>query len=230
MQWMQQFHSLIWFDFISHYYDLISFQDPHNVLYMCRNYYTLTFSCLILISKFVVFPCTLQIWSANVLSRSADRLTYELGNKRWNRVLYPGTELSFEFLGYLGQGNDDGTRGTANLNGNGMCSQVCDWSLITFMMSITHALQGRIQYCFWGGGGGCALTHITSEKPEVPIPGGQKKNPEQSIQSIFRTLLWSTVIFFHLAGTSFPHYDNTKIHKFGWELFILWVISYGLSF
>ena len=28
---------------------------------------------------------------------------------------------------------------------------------------------------------------------------------------------------------SFPH-NNTKIIKFGWELFILWVISYGLSF
>ena len=31
------------------------------------------------------------------------------------------------------------------------------------------------------------------------IPGGPIKT-EQSIQSIFRTLLWSTVIFFHLAG------------------------------
>ena len=30
--------------------------------------------------------------------------------------------------------------------------------------------------------------------------------------------------------TSFPHYNNTKIIKFGWKLFILWVISYGLSF
>ena len=29
---------------------------------------------------------------------------------------------------------------------------------------------------------------------------------------------------------SFPHYNNTKIIKFGWKLFILWVISYGLSF
>ena len=31
-------------------------------------------------------------------------------------------------------------------------------------------------------------------------------------------------------GASFPHYNNTKIIKFGWELFILWVISHGLSF
>ena len=29
---------------------------------------------------------------------------------------------------------------------------------------------------------------------------------------------------------SLPHYNNTKIIKFGWELFILWVISYELSF
>ena len=62
------------------------------------------------------------------------------------------------------------------------------------------------------------------------IPGGPIK-PEQSIQSIFRTLLWSTVIFFTLLDrASFPHYNNTKIIKFGWKLFILWVISYGLSF
>ena len=62
------------------------------------------------------------------------------------------------------------------------------------------------------------------------IPGGPKKT-EQSIQSIFQDLLWSTVIFFTLLDrTSFPHYNNTKIIKFGWELFILWVISYGLSF
>ena len=33
-----------------------------------------------------------------------------------------------------------------------------------------------------------------------------------------------------LDRASFPHYNNTKIIIFGWELFILWVISYGLSF
>ena len=33
-----------------------------------------------------------------------------------------------------------------------------------------------------------------------------------------------------LDRASFPHYNNTKIIKFGWELFILGVISYGLSF
>ena len=33
-----------------------------------------------------------------------------------------------------------------------------------------------------------------------------------------------------LDRTSFPHYNNTKIIKFGWKLFILWEVSYGLSF
>ena len=33
-----------------------------------------------------------------------------------------------------------------------------------------------------------------------------------------------------LDRASFPHYYNTKIIKFGWELFILLVISYRLSF
>ena len=39
------------------------------------------------------------------------------------------------------------------------------------------------------------------------------------------------LFFFTLLDrASFPHYNNTNIIKFGWELFILWVISYGLSF
>ena len=54
----------------------------------------------------------------------------------------------------------------------------------------------------------------------------KKRNSQYS--RFFRTLLWSTVIFFTLLNrASFPHYNNTKIIKFGWELFILWVISYG---
>ena len=48
----------------------------------------------------------------------------------------------------------------------------------------------------------------------------------------FRTLLSDQQLSFFtlLDRASFPHYNNTKIIKFGWELFILWVISYGLSF
>ena len=63
------------------------------------------------------------------------------------------------------------------------------------------------------------------------IPGGPQKT-EQSIQSIFQDFaLINIYLFFTLLGrASFTHYNNTKIIKFGWELYILWVISYGLSF
>ena len=54
------------------------------------------------------------------------------------------------------------------------------------------------------------------------------KKKEQSIQDF--ALINSYLFFTWLDRVSFPHYNNTKIIKFGWELFILWVISYGLSF
>ena len=37
------------------------------------------------------------------------------------------------------------------------------------------------------------------------------------------------ILFTLLDRASYSHYINTNIIKFGWELFILWVISYGLS-
>ena len=59
----------------------------------------------------------------------------------------------------------------------------------------------------------------------------KKRNSRYS--RFFRTLLWDQQLsFFNLVldRASFPHYNNTKIIKFGWEYIILWVISYGLSF
>ena len=56
--------------------------------------------------------------------------------------------------------------------------------------------------------------------------------PHQTEQSVFLGL-WSNqqlLFFTFLDRASLPHYNNTKIIKFGWKLFILWVISYGLSF
>ena len=75
-----------------------------------------------------------------------------------------------------------------------------------------------------------SLTGPPVELHLIDIPGGPKKwNSRYS--RVFRTLLWSKVIFFTLLDReSFPHYNNTKIIKFGWELFILWVISYGPLF
>ena len=78
------------------------------------------------------------------------------------------------------------------------------------------------------------MTH--SQKPR----GGLEKTlyrvaPQKTRNSrysrFFSTLLRSTVVFFILLDrASFSHYNNIKIINFGWELFILWVISYGLSF
>ena len=61
---------------------------------------------------------------------------------------------------------------------------------------------------------------------------GVSELTERSIQSIFRTLLWSTFFFSFslLDGTSSSHYIDTNIIKFGWKLFVLWIISDGLSF
>ena len=60
-----------------------------------------------------------------------------------------------------------------------------------------------------------------------------KKSPTE--QSIFQDFALINSYLFSpcwVYRASFPHYNtsNTKIIKFGWELFILWVISYGLSF
>ena len=56
--------------------------------------------------------------------------------------------------------------------------------------------------------------------------------PNKTEQSIFLGLCSDQQLSFFtlLDRPSFPHYNNTKIIKFGWELFILWVISYGLWF
>ena len=56
--------------------------------------------------------------------------------------------------------------------------------------------------------------------------------PKKTEQSDFLGLCADQHLSFYtlLYRASFPHYNNTKIIKFGWELFILWLISYGLSF
>ena len=61
--------------------------------------------------------------------------------------------------------------------------------------------------------------------------GWPPKKGNSRYTRFYRTLLCSTVIFFTLLDrASFPYYNNTKIIKFGWELFILWVISFMDSF
>ena len=60
------------------------------------------------------------------------------------------------------------------------------------------------------------------------IPGGNKKNGTVDLSGLCSDQQLS--FFTLLDRASFPHYYNTKIIKFGWEFFILWVSSYGLSF
>ena len=63
------------------------------------------------------------------------------------------------------------------------------------------------------------------------IPGGPPKNGTVDTVDFSGLCSDQQLSFFTLLDrASFPHYNNTKIIKFGWELFILWVISYGPSF
>ena len=75
-------------------------------------------------------------------------------------------------------------------------------------------------------------TSIYWVAPPPPPKKKKKKKTEQSIQSIFQDFALINSYLFSPCWIEhfFPHYNNTKIIKFGWELFILWVISYGLSF
>ena len=73
--------------------------------------------------------------------------------------------------------------------------------------------------------------NLTSASPSSylieAIPGG----PKNGTVNFLGLCSDQQLSFFTLLDrTSFPHYNNTKIIKFGWKLFILWVISYGLLF
>ena len=66
--------------------------------------------------------------------------------------------------------------------------------------------------------------------PNFPFSG--KTSPKKPRNNRFLGLCsHQQLSFFTLLDRTFSlHYNNTKIIKFGWKLFILWVISYGLSF
>ena len=69
-----------------------------------------------------------------------------------------------------------------------------------------------------------------------PIPGGPRKKPRNSRYSrFFRILLWLTVTFWSPCWIEiyFPHYNNTKIIKFGTRTFyfmsnFLWTVIFGI--
>ena len=93
---------------------------------------------------------------------------------------------------------------------------VCKWNEIFYEKSVYWSVVSALQY------------KVLRSHVELTI---YRVAPQNRNSRFFRTLLYLTVIFFILLHkASFPHCSNTKIIKFGWELFILWVISYGLSF
>ena len=73
-------------------------------------------------------------------------------------------------------------------------------------------------------------SNIYSGWPPPPPPKKKKKKKKKTRNSRFSALCSDQQLSFFtlLDRASFPHYNKTKIIKFGWELFILWVFSYGL--
>ena len=77
------------------------------------------------------------------------------------------------------------------------------------------------------------LEHVISANVRLQhFPfSGKTSPPKTTEQSILGLCSNQQLSFFTLLDrTYFLHYNNTKIIKFGWKLFILWVISYRLSF
>ena len=59
-----------------------------------------------------------------------------------------------------------------------------------------------------------------------PPPKKKKKKKPGSVDGLCSDQQLS--LYTLLDRASFPHYNNSKIIKFGWELLMLWVIYYGL--
>ena len=78
------------------------------------------------------------------------------------------------------------------------------------------------------------LEHVISANVRLQhFPFSGKTSPPKNNGTINFLGLCSNqqLSFFTLLDrTYFLHYNNTKIIKFGWKLFILWVIFYRLSF
>ena len=84
----------------------------------------------------------------------------------------------------------------------------------------------------WGDHLNCQIVCLPIGPAQSAFSDIYRVAPPKMEQSIFLGLCSDQQLSFFtlLDKTSFPHYDNTKIIKIGWKLFILWVISYGLSF
>ena len=86
---------------------------------------------------------------------------------------------------------------------------------------------GKVEACTWLPF--IAMQGDCSTQTCIPYTGW----PPKKRNSQFFLGLYSDQQFYFftlLDRAYFLYYNNTKIIKFGWEIFILWAISYGLSF
>ena len=117
------------------------------------------------------------------------------------------------------------------------CSNIFDINKDKIIWSVDKVTRcfKRLECNAWTNSKAFNRDHVSSciihgSKVRATIPGGPEIT-EQSIQSIFQDFALINSYFFTLLDrASIFHYNNTKINKFGWKLFILWDISYGLSF
>ena len=85
---------------------------------------------------------------------------------------------------------------------------------------------------FWLSGFYSRARYVSQCRDYNNFPSQVKLHPKKRNNLILLGLCSDEQLSFFilLDRTSFLYYNNTKIIKFGWKLFILWVISYRLSF
>ena len=85
---------------------------------------------------------------------------------------------------------------------------------------------------FWLSGSYSRARYVSQCRGYNIFPSQVKLHPKKQNNLILLGLCSDEQLSFFilLDRTSFLYYNNTKIIKFGWKLFILWVISYRLSF
>ena len=85
---------------------------------------------------------------------------------------------------------------------------------------------------FWLSGSYSRARYVSQCRVTEFFPAQVKLHPKKRNNRCFLGLCSNKQLSFLIVldRASFLHYNNTKIIKFGWKLFILWVISYRLSF
>ena len=191
------------------------------------SYYQYIFLCLILLSLVEIE----EYKQAKECFHRALEIEFKVGYDR-RSIDYEDLKDDLESLLKKLHKNTEWQRYSFKIKVGLNISALSSVSRIFLGLNVNHSFHLYILHC-------CLYTGWPTKNGTVDtdtgmgsiIPGGPQKT-EQSIQSIFQdfALIQQSSFFTLLDRASFPHYNNTKIIKFGWELFILWVISYGLSF